>query len=338
MLKSLFVAAQFLVFSISVHAGAHAGVVSVEEQRAALQNAEALVHDRYVGVERVDALIADLRDQNAKAVGDRDGEDFAAYITRRLRNVSKDGHLGLKYSENPIPLPQSGDTPLTFGDDFEKWYGAGVNHGVEKIERLDGNVMLLDLRVFPPPEMGADIIAAAMNLVAQGNALIIDLRRNGGGGDTVELVMAYLVEPGSPFLSTYNRPTNHWEHRSIPYWVPGRRFGSEKPLFVLISHQTFSAAEALAYSLQAMGRATIIGETSGGGAHPFEYRRLSAHFALELPESKSQHPLTGTSWQDVGVVPDVRVSPDQALIVAHRLAREAIKDRSASAPDPRSLP
>lgn len=299
--------------------------IGVEEQQEALREAEELIQQRYVQVQKVDEIVARLRALAQQVDAPADGENFASEVTRHLREASGDGHLGLSFSATSIPQSsRASDENLQLNDDFERWYGAGVNHGVEKIERLDENIILLDLRAFPPPGMGADVIAAAMTVAAQGNALIIDLRRNGGGAETVALILGYLVEPGSPFLSTYDRPNDTWTHQSVPDWVPGRRFGEEKPLYVLISRRTFSAAEALAYSLQAAGRATIIGETSGGGAHPFEYRRVSDHFALDLPEWRSEHPLTGTNWQDVGVKPDIAVPSEDALEVAVARAKEAI--------------
>ena len=304
-----------------------AAEVDPAEQRAALEEAIEMIETRYVGTQHIDTLTAELERLAAKVERAEDGEAFAKRVTERLRAVSGDGHLGLSYSGKPIPDPVEEGEQLTLNDDFEEWFGARVNNGVQKIERLEDNIMLLDLRVFPPPSMGAETIAAAMTTVAQGDALIIDLRKNGGGAETVLLVMGYLVEPGSQFMSTYNRPRDEWTHESVPAWVPGKRFGSEKPLYILTSRRTFSAAEALAYSLQAMDRATIIGEVTGGGAHPFEYRKVSTHFALDLPEAMSRHPLTGTNWQDVGVKPDVEVPREEALDVALRLAREAVKGR-----------
>lgn len=333
MIKWLIPMAASLVLSGSLRAAE----VSEQEQREALSSAAEFVNERYVETDAIEDVVKALGELADSIKSPVEGADFAKTVTQRLRAASGDGHLGLSYSENPIVEPLE-EEQLSLNDDFERWYGAGVNHGVEKIERLEGNVMLLDLRAFPPPEVGGDVIAAAMTTVAQGDALIIDLRRNGGGADTVALILGYLVKPGSPFMSTYNRPRDEWTHASVPDWVPGRRFGEEKPVYVLISKRTFSAAEALAYSLQAMGRATIVGETSGGGAHPFEYRRVSTHFALDLPEGKSEHPLTGTNWQGIGVQPDVEIAENDALAKAHALARDAITDRSASGSDPRSLP
>ncbi|MCA1661710.1 MAG: S41 family peptidase [Novosphingobium sp.] len=322
----------------AVSAPLSAAEVSAEEQRQALQIAEPLIEDRYVDPAKAAGLVEALRALRRAVEGPEEGAAFAERVTRRLREASGDGHLGLSYSAAPIADPAEEEGTITLNDDFERWYGRRVNHGVEKIERLDGNVMLLDLRAFPPDDMGADVVSAAMNVVAQGDALIIDLRRNGGGAGTVALIMGHLTKPGAPFLSEYNRPKDEWTHSSVPDWVPGRRFGENKPLYVLVSPRTFSAAEALAYGLQALGRATIVGQPSGGGAHPFEYRKVSAHFALDLPEGKTVHPLTGTNWQGVGVKPDVEVPEGKALETAHRLALETIKDRSAAGSGPRSLP
>jgi C-terminal processing protease CtpA/Prc len=181
------------------------------------------------------------------------------------------------------------------------------------------------------------VFAAALSVVAQGDALIIDLRNNAGGMETSRLLMGYLLEGGQPLSGEYNRPANRHSAGVSPDWVPGRRFGSAKPVFVLTSRKTFSAAEAVAYDLQALKRATIVGETTGGGAHPFEYRRIHPHFAVDLPEGRSINPITGGNWQDVGVKPDVAVPADQALDVALKLARDAIaRGRSASGSDPRS--
>jgi C-terminal processing protease CtpA/Prc len=136
-----------------------------------------------------------------------------------------------------------------------------------------------------------------MTLVAQGDALILDLRRNGGGTETAHLLMGYLLPGGSQLSGKYDRPTDTTTYYSSPDWVPGRRFGSTTPLYVLVSQKTFSAAEAVAYNLQVLKRATVVGKRTGGGAHPFEFRRVSSHFALDLPEGKAVHPVTGGNWQ-----------------------------------------
>lgn len=115
--------------------------------------------------------------------------------------------------------------------------------------------------------------------------------------------------------------------RTVARCCPSR-FGGTKPLYVLISHKTFSAAEAFAYDLQAMKRITVVGEASGGGAHPYERRRLSDHFLIKLPEMRSINPITGTDWQGVGLKPDVPTTPELALDKALELARMAVAEHA----------
>ena len=305
---------------------------SAAEQRVVLRAAADVIEERYVDPREAHRVAAALRKVAAGRRSPAEGATFARETTEYLRKLSADGHLGLSYSETPIA---EGDASGFTTGEMEKWYGSHLNHGVEKIERLDGNIMLVDLRVFPPPAMAGDVIAAMMTVVAQGDALIIDLRNNGGGAESEHLMMGYLVDGGSQLTGSFDRPSGVRRYESSPHWVPGRRFGSNKPLYVLTSRRTFSAAEAFAYDLQALKRATIVGEASGGGAHPFEYRRVHAHFAVDLPEGKSINPITGGNWQGVGVKPDVVVPADQALAKAIELARTAITDRSISASDPR---
>ena len=312
--------------------------LSPADRAEVLGGAAALLEQRYVDPDRGRQLARQLRRQAVRWAHVSDPRAFAEAVTTWLRAESGDGHLGLSYSEAPI-AEQGGEAGFAAGE-MERWYGAQVNHGVERIERLEGNIMLLDLRVFPPAAMGADVIAAAMTVVAQGEALILDLRRNGGGAETANLLTGYLLGEGNlPLSGTYNRPSNLTRANTSPAWVPGRRFGGRKPLYILTSRRTFSAAEAVAYDLQALRRAVIVGERTGGGAHPYEIRRVHRHFALDLPEGRSINPITGGNWQGVGVRPDVEVPADQALERALELARAAIaRDRSTAASDPRALP
>jgi hypothetical protein len=302
---------------------AEAEPLTASDRTEVIRNAATLLEQRYVDEEAGAQLARELRLSEPLWKEFSDGAAFAAAVTAWLRERSSDGHLGLSYSETPI-APDRGEEAFS-ACEMERWYGAHLNHGVERIERLEGNIMLLDLRVFPPVEMGGDVIAAAMNVIAQGDALIIDLRKNGGGVGSANLIMGYLFdESNQPLSGVYNRPLNRLSANTSPVWVPGRRFGGTKPLFILTSGRTFSAAEAVAYDLQALGRAVIVGERTGGGAHPYELRRVHRHFALDLPESKSVHPITGSNWQGTGVQPDVEVPAEEALERAVQLAKAAL--------------
>jgi hypothetical protein len=326
-----------LLLMLAQPAAATAQPLSRADREQVITNAARLLETRYVDPERGRSLAGALRRQAPAWQGIGDRAAFAAAVSDWLRRESGDGHLALSHSATPIPDQPDGEAAFN-AEEMERWYGAHLNHGVQRIERLDGNIMLLELSVFPPPAMGGDVIAAAMNVVAQGDALILDLRRNGGGAETASLVVGYLLDRMKPLSGSYDRPSGASQANTSPDWVPGRRFGGSKPLYILTSRRTFSAAEAVAYDLQALRRAIIVGERTGGGAHPYAYRRVHAHFALDLPEGRSVNPITGGNWQNVGVRPDVEVPADKALDRALELARAAIRDRSAGASGLPALP
>ncbi|MDR7182979.1 hypothetical protein J2X85_000002 [Microbacterium trichothecenolyticum] len=297
--------------------------MSAAEQIEIIHSAADVIEARYVDALKALDIAEALRGSDDRWNYPRDAADFAKDATAYLRAVSGDGHLGLSHSTVAIP-DEHGERAFA-SSEMERWYGPQINHGIERIERLPGNIMLLDVRVFPPASMAGDVFSAAMTVVAQGDALIIDLRNNGGGGETAGLVAGYLLEPRRPLSGAYDRPTDTRTFSSSPSWLPGRRFGPAKPVYILISRKTFSAAEELAYDLQALKRAVVVGEVSGGGAHPFEYRRVHPHFAVDLPEGRSINPVTGSNWQDTGVQPDVAVPAEHALDKALELAHAALR-------------
>jgi Peptidase family S41 len=299
-------------------------------RRQVLERTAALVDQRYVDAARgrriAQAIRADAKADRFAAIADP--VQFASALEARLRSLSNDLHFAVDYrSLSASPASEE----VIADEELQRWYGPHVNHGFERIERLQGAIGYLDLRVFAPTDVGGDLATSAMSLLAQSPALIIDLRRNGGGmGDMALLLAAYLLNGSTEMSGTYDRPTDRHIRSFTPSWVPGRRFGATKPVYILVSRRTFSAAEGFAYDLQALRRATIVGEPTGGGAHPFEYRSINDRFTLSLPEGRSINPITGGDWQGKGVQPDVAVPADQALERALALALAAIQGNAAT--------
>jgi hypothetical protein len=320
-------AVTIILLAMSAHAAVAAadGRFSLEaaDRKEVIEATASLLENRYVYADRGEVVAEELRRkaESGKWQHIGDPEAFAEALTAYLREASGDGHLGLAFSEDLLPEDNAAAEAGYGAAEMERWYGAHLNHGFEKIERLPHNIGYLDLRVFAPTAMAGDVAAAAMTLLAQSDALIIDLRNNGGGhGEMAHLIMAYLLAGSREVSGNYHRPTDEHTRAMTPVWVPGRRYGEGRPVYLLISGRTFSAAEGFAYDLQALGRAVVVGEPSGGGAHPFEYRRVHPHFVLSLAEARSINPITGGNWQGAGVQPDVRVPADKALDKALELA------------------
>ena len=250
---------------------------------------------------------------------------FADSLTAHLQAVSRDKHLRVRFSPEPIPVPDSTRRATPEERERQRENGRITNYGFEKVERLQGNVAYLELRGFQDTEAGSETAVAAMNFVSNADALIIDLRRNGGGSPAmVQLVSSYLFDEPTHLNSLYFRPADSTDQFwTLPH-VPGRRLGGSKPIFVLTSDRTFSAAEEFTYNLQTRGRATVVGDTTGGGAHPGGMRRLHQHFAAFIPSGRAINPVTGTNWEGTGVRPDVAVPTDQALETAYVAALERI--------------
>jgi len=200
------------------------------------------------------------------------------------------------------------------------------NFGIRRVERLDGNVGYIDLRRMAVPANAGPAITAAMELVAGTYALIIDMRHNGGGApEGVVFWCSYLFGQEKPthlndiFRADTGETRQFW---TLPY-VPGTRY-PDQPVFLLTSERTFSGGEDLCYTLQALGRAEVIGETTGGGAHPTRPFPVSAAVHIAVPFARSVNPVTGTNWQGTGVVPDVAVPAAQAYDVAYARALERV--------------
>src|SRR5439155_8728968 len=236
-------------------------------------------------------------------------------VTDHLQEILGDKHLRLRLGGGPGPHREPEKRP-----DREKMRTMGRldNFGIRRVERLDGNVGYLDLRRMPVPANAGPAITAAMELVAGTYALIIDMRHNGGGApEGVVFWCSYLVD-GEPthlndiFRADTGETRQYW---ALPY-VPGTRY-PDQPVYVLTSERTFSGGEDLCYTLQALGRAQVIGETTGGGAHPTRPFPVSAAVHIGIPFARPVNPVTATNWQATGVVPDVAVPEAQAYDTAY---------------------
>lgn len=294
--------------------------VDAAARKAVIDAALKRLNDSYVFPEVAKKMETSVRERASKGEYDSvaSAKAFAEKLTADLQSVSKDKHLRVRYSHEPIPVREERREPSAEErDDFRRQVN-WMNHGFEKVERLPGNVGYIDFHGFMDEEMGAETVAAAMNFVANTDSLIIDMRRNGGGNPKmVALVCSYFFGNDPVHLNDlYWREGNRTEEFWTLKDVAGKRY-LNKDIYVLTSKRTFSGAEEFTYNLKNLKRATIIGETTGGGAHPGGGFRLSEHFQMFVPTGRAISPVTKSNWEGTGVEPDVKVPADLALKTAH---------------------
>jgi hypothetical protein len=307
--------------------------VDAASRAAAIEGLLKEVNDFYIYPDVAARMVQDIRERQQKKEYDAitSARQFADALTKDLRSVSRDLHLRVLYSATvvrPFPFPPP-PPPASLVAQQRATYSQ-TNFGFSKAERLAGNVGYLDLRSFMPPDWIGETLTGTMTFLGKTRALVIDLRHNGGGGpDSVALVCSYFFDQPVRLNDVYTRPTNETRQSWTSASVPGTRF-LDKDVYILTSRATFSAAEDFTYAMKNLKRATIVGEVTGGGAHPVGMRRVAEHFQAAIPMGRSISPVTHTDWEGVGVQPDVRVPEAQALAKAHLMALEKL----SSANDP----
>jgi hypothetical protein len=251
-----------------------------------------------------------------------DGDVFAERLTKDLRAISHDKHLGVSFS--PFKTPQrkepSAEDEARAHQQMER-----NNCFFQKVEILPNNIGYIKFDAFADASFCGPTVVAAIGFVAHTDALIFDIRQNGGGQPAmVTMIASYLFDKPTHLIDMYNRK----EDKTVQNWtlsyLPGQRL-TKQPVFVLTSKRTFSGAEEFAFDLKNQKRATVIGETTGGGAHPVSGHPVADYFMVGVPFAKSLDPVTKTNWEGTGVEPDVKVDAADALTTAEKLALEKIR-------------
>ena len=300
-----------------------------------IDRALALLHEQYVFPEGAEEMAGAVRQHQEQ--GEYDSLTSAVAFRERLegdlRAVSKDKHLRVFYSAEPRPEQSDRSEPTEKEREEFRAHLARKNFCFEKAERLAGNIGYLDFRCFGPPDLIAETVSAAFTFLGHTDALIVDMRENGGGSPAgIALVSSYLFDKPTHLNDIYVRKDDHTDqYWTLPY-VPGLRLAGTD-VYVLTSSKTFSGAEEFSYNLKNLKRAKIIGEVTGGGAHPVNGHRINAHFGIGVPFARAINPITKTNWEGTGVEPDEMVPAREALHVAHLEALESLR---ANETDPRT--
>jgi C-terminal processing protease CtpA/Prc len=247
------------------------------------------------------------------------GPLLAAHVTALLQREAGDRHLRVWYTLPRIPAVQ--DAAPTSAQLAEEARLEGADgFGITAIDRIGDDVGYIRMSRFAAPEWAGSRLASAMDHVSGAAALIIDLRDSRGGSpDMTLLVASYLFDRPVHLVTMQYR--DRQEERWTQAAVRGPRYPG--PVFLLVNGGTFSAAEGLAYHLRQLGRATIVGSRTRGGANPGVRRRLSDHLGLFVPMARAVNPASGTNWEGTGVTPDIAVDSERALDAALAAARRA---------------
>jgi hypothetical protein len=306
--------------------------VTAQDRAAIIDDIAAALNDVYVFPETAKKMEEHMRRQLKSGAYDKLGtlDAFTQKLTEDLQSVSKDLHLGVGWDPEPPAGAAGGPTPAERQARFQDQLRRD-NYCFRKIERMAGNVGYLKLDCFADAGLGGGTAVAAMGFLSGSDALIFDLRDNGGGSPSmIQLLTSYLVAPGEPthlnsfYVRKGDRTEQFWTHA----WVPGTRL-PDVPVFVLTSGRTFSAAEEFTYNLKNLKRATLVGETTGGGAHPVDVHQVKGYpVVVRLPFGRAINPISGTNWEGTGVEPDVKVPAPEALEVAHARALSAVAEKA----------
>lgn len=240
---------------------------------------------------------------------------LATILTKDLQDLSHDKHLRVRRKAvNELSQKIRPEVALK------------VNNGFYKAEILDDNIGYLDVRLFYPAAWAAETGIAAMRFVANTDALIIDLRKNGGGDpEMVAFMCSYFFKERTHLNDLYCRVEDSIEQFwTLPY-VSGPLY-VDKPVYILTSSFTFSGAEEFSYNLKNLNRARLIGEVTKGGANPGSWRELPEGLEIFVPIAHAINPISKDNWEGKGVVPHVEVSADDALAVALSEIRTTLKE------------
>lgn len=274
--------------------------------------------DLDVAKEMTSALKSNIKSNKYRSITNPD--EFSKIVTQDLQKLSKDLHLKLNFEPKRIAQNKR-VMPEEMKLKREKMMAmrmAEINYGFTEVKVLNGNIGYLNLRMFADIKYAEDAATAAMGFLSNTNAIIIDLRTNGGGvASMVQLLSSYFTDAKPVLLiNSYERKTNKKTQLFTFENIEGKRI-TNKPLYILTSKNTFSAAEAFTYTLKHLDKAIVVGEVTKGGANRTKRFNLNNDFSISVPYSKGIHPVTKTNWEGVGVQPTIKTSEKDAFVISY---------------------
>ena len=307
--------------------------LSKKDKKAIVSSIQTNLQETYIDLELSNKMVAELKKNlnSKKYSAITNPNDFSETLTEDLQEVSQDLHLKVRFEPKRIAkkkrvMPE--DMRLKMEQRMAMKMSE-INYGFIETKILNGNIGYLNLKLFSDTKYAEDAATAAMNFLSNTNAIIIDLRSNGGGVPSMmQLLSSYFYDETPVLLSNfYERKTDSTTQMHTLAQVDGKRY-TNKPVYILTSKQTFSAAEAFAYTLKHLDKATVIGEVTKGGANRTKRINLNDDFTISIPYINPVHPITKSNWEGVGVLPNIETSNEDALAYAYVDAIDQTVDRN----------
>jgi len=312
--------------------------VTAEQKRQATDELAKLLRGRYCIADQAEKAAKFIERRILEGTYDRfrEAQAFAEAITVDLQNVTSDKHLRFG-AVLPEPPPKPGTQSAAANADAERAARVAEarrnNYGLPQVEILPGNVGYLEVRRFQPPDLAGDTLVATMGFLANSDAIIVDVRNcRGGSAFAMPIFAGYFFLRPTHLFDMEFRGDNYTEHYWTAAWLPGKRL-AEVPMYILTSAYTFSGAEGFAYRFKVLKRATIVGETTGGGANAGGVKDVAPFFRVWMPMGRPVDRDTGTNWEGTGVQPDIKTAARDALAVAHTAAIKALKAKATNETD-----
>ena len=296
--------------------------ISLKEKSAIVKSLSDNILETYIDLEiakkMTSELKANLKSSRYKTISSAD--EFSKVVTNDLQKISHDLHLKLNFE--PKRIAQSKRVmPEEMKMKMEKMMAmrmAEINYGFTEVKILNGNIGYLNLRMFADIDLARDAATAAMNFLSNTNAILIDLRTNGGGVPSMmQLLSSYFTGADPVVLSDfYERKTDSKTQLLTFQNIDGKRM-TNTPLYILTSKSTFSAAEAFTYTLKHLDKAIVVGEVTKGGANRTKRINLDDNFSVSMPYIQAIHPITKTNWEGTGVQPNIKTTEKEAFVRAY---------------------
>jgi len=332
--RILFHSTWIVLLSVMLLAGtagiAQEGDITIDqaEKIQVIDSIAMFMSEKYVfpdkGTEMGELVKANLKAGNYDDIEDPD--EFAQQLSEDLLTINGDRHIGVMYIPERIAMIKKAEADENNKEleDLEKRYSEFNNFNFKEIRILPGNVGYLKFNSFMDASVAGPTAVAAMNFLAHTDALIIDMTENGGGSPSlIQLITTYFFPDSEHLNSFYIRDGDKIEQFWTLTHVPGERL-TETDLYVLTSSRTFSGAEEFSYNLKHLERATLVGETTGGGAHPVATYIINDNFMVRVPFGRAINPITETNWEGTGVSPHVQTSQADAFNTAYMMALDSL--------------